>query len=749
MKTQLFQIGQPINFQELILPQAMQLANFANTQGSQLGCTLEGFLQIGHEKQGICLKFETERPQHCEHAIERYEMVLVVFNATANQLPLVIPLRKDFPLCPHTNLSKRGEPRSLCLYAEPTELALLSLTPAKLIHRIQHWFTQTASGTLHGKDQPLEPLIVGADGWLVLPTSENWAEAMRHNPTEFYRISPDEVVRPYLVPWSSAKQADPKFPRFLTIFVETTPHAHGALLHNPTNLPELFDLLVPVGVNLWDLLRQRLSEIFSNLGNTASESCKIVVIVRLPKTRSNSSEVERIDTYAFLLGANAGEIGIALDVLHRQGGKLVTIALINTAPATDIEQLNKIPVNTLNCISDCDSNLAASLSGTPRTDDMIAVVGLGSLGSQVVTNLTRLGMKKWHFFDGDLMSPHNSVRHVLSRSDTGTHKATALAELCRDILADSEVQVTSADLDVLSELLPDGLQRNGTDWVFDFSASMAVSRWIAKRDHITRALSAFLTPNGEALILLVEDKERAFRLDWLEMLHYRSILNTEFLHGVLAPPRGKLRYGWSCRDVSFEMPQDVVAHWAAMTARFVRKELNNANAKVRILHTKEEGYGEVTVTDVKIAPIVSEQVGDWKITTDLWLLEKLRKLRTQKLPSETGGVLLGTFDTFHRQIYLVDALSAPLDSQASAEYFERGFAGLTDDVRHVQMLTADQIQYVGEWHSHPPSCSTNPSAQDLKLLCWQAELMGLDALPGVMLIIGEVSHSFVLSHQLY
>ena len=743
----MFNLGEPCGSADLSIPQAVEFAAFVDSKGQLLGCSLQGFAKLENGEQGICLRIETERPQHCQHAINRFEEVLVGFYPTAKLLPRIIPLRKDFPLCPHTNLTKKGEPRSLCLYAEPPELVLLSLTPAKLIHRILHWFSHTAAGTLHGEDQPLEPLIVGMDGWLVLPTSEDWGEKMRQEPSEFYRISPKEVTRPFLVSWPSARKADSEFPRYLTLFVETAPHAHGALLHNPTNLPELRDLFLPVGVDLWDALRHRLGEVFSNRGNRALESCKIVVIVQLPKTRTDRSEVERIDTYAFLLGGNAGELGIALDVVRRQDGALVKIALIGVEPSICIEKLNNIEVATLNCISDCDSRLAASISGTPRMDDVIAVIGVGSLGAQVVTNLTRSGTRKWRFFDGDLMSPHNAARHVLSRSDTGTPKVTALARLCHDILADAEIEVTPSDLDVLCEQLPDGLQKGSSAWVFDFSASMAVSRWIARRDHINRALSAFLTPNGDALILLVEDRARKFRLDWLEMLHYRAILNTDSLQSILAPARGKLRYGWSCRDVSFEMPQDVVAQWAASTSQFIRKEGEHPSAKVRIFHAKEEGEGAVSVTTVTVSTLVIEQVGDWQITTDLWLLRKLRKFRNSHLPSETGGVLLGVFDTFHRQIYLSDAMAAPPDSKGTPSYFERGFAGLAEAVRRVQHLTADQVQYVGEWHSHPPRCSTNPSEQDVKLICWQTDLMGIEALPGVMLIVGDESHKFVLGQR--
>ena len=748
MEPQIYQLGTPIRLEELILPKARELVGFVLTQGSMMGCSLEGFVQVGPAAQGVCLKFETERPQHCIHAIERFEPVVVIFHGDPELLPSVFPLRSNFPSCPHMNLSGKGLPRTLCLYAEPPELVQLIWTPAKFIQRIHHWFTHTATGDLHGDDQPLEGLLGEADGLLVLPSSVNWAELTSEASTEFYRISPDEVKMPFLMMGNSEIKPKPEYPRYSALFVEANPHTHGVVDYKPSNLPELCDLLAPVGVDLLASLRQHLAKVFQNKGNPAAEAQHVVVIVRLPKTRTSSSSIERFDTYAFLVMEKAGQIGLALDVLRQQDGALVAFSLLGAEPNVSVDALAKIGVITLNCVADFDSKIACALSRSRWQNTPIAVVGVGSIGSQVVTNLTRAGIAKWHLVDGDVMSPHNSARHALSRANVGRPKVEGVARKCKDILADAEIGVTACKLDVFRDELPNALQNGCAKWVFDFSASMAVSRWIAKRDGINRALSAFLTPNGEGLIVLVEDEQRQFRLDWLEMLHYRAILNTKHLHDVLAPPRGKLRYGWSCRDISFEMPQDVVSQWAATIARVFRKEGDRASAIVRIYHAKEDGAGEVTVTDVSIAPLVNETLGGWEITTDLWFLKKLRRLRKQQLPAETGGVLLGTFDTLHRRIYLVDALPAPPDSKGTPSYFERGFVGLADSVRRVQAISADQLQYVGEWHSHPPRCSANPSAQDIKLLAWQAELMGNDSLPGVMLIIGNRSHKFLLGQSI-
>ena len=57
------------------------------------------------------------------------------------------------------------------------------------------------------------------------------------------------------------------------------------------------------------------------------------------------------------------------------------------------------------------------------------------------------------------------------------------------------------------------------------------------------------------------------------------------------------------------------------------------------------------------------QLNDWTIQLDKWLLEKLAILRQKRLPNETGGVLLGSFDTYRRICSIIDVISSPPDSE--------------------------------------------------------------------------------------
>ena len=129
--------------------------------------------------------------------------------------------------------------------------------------------------------------------------------------------------------------------------------------------------------------------------------------------------------------------------------------------------------------------------------------------------------------------------------------------------------------------------------------------------------------------------------------------------------------------------------------------------------------------------------GDLTVFVDAGLEDKLRSLRQQGLPEETGGVLLGYHDFNVNALVLVDAVAAPPDSSRSTEFFERGVQGLSAAVSEASRRTAGIVGYVGEWHSHPAGFSSHPSGHDLHQLIYLAVGMADDGLPAVSVIVSD------------
>lgn len=141
--------------------------------------------------------------------------------------------------------------------------------------------------------------------------------------------------------------------------------------------------------------------------------------------------------------------------------------------------------------------------------------------------------------------------------------------------------------------------------------------------------------------------------------------------------------------------------------------------------------------EVRAFPERSVAWGDLTVFVDAGLEDKLRSLRQQGLPEETGGVLLGYHDFNVNALVLVDAVAAPPDSSRSIEFFERGVQGLSAVITDASRRTAGVVGYVGEWHSHPARISSRPSGHDLRQLIYLAAGMADDGLPAVSIVVSD------------
>lgn len=88
-------------------------------------------------------------------------------------------------------------------------------------------------------------------------------------------------------------------------------------------------------------------------------------------------------------------------------------------------------------------------------------------------------------------------------------------------------------------------------------------------------------------------------------------------------------------------------------------------------------------------------------------------------------------------IYVVDTLLSPPDSEEQPKSYIRGCEGLLERVGEVEKITAGNLRYVGEWHSHPRGYDSAPSGYDRKLFGWLSDQMNADGLPPLMLIVAE------------
>jgi proteasome lid subunit RPN8/RPN11 len=348
---------------------------------------------------------------------------------------------------------------------------------------------------------------------------------------------------------------------------------------------------------------------------------------------------------------------------------------------------------------------------------------------------------RYAIVDDDELLPHNIARHALHSAYVGHPKTTGLVHYL-DQLYDTGAKGIVANVlkpAEQTELLASAFER--AEVILDVSASVTVARYIALDvASSARRVSVFLNPTGTDVVVFAEDTRRTLKLDDLESQYYRAVNTSLQLQGHLETNDGRLRYGRSCRDISTSMSTYLVSSLASLASEAIRRALRTPDASIKILRSNRDTLAVVSC-DVPVNRVFKEHIGDWTLILDAELLEKLHGLRSAKLPNETGGVLLGVYDLDRKTIYIVDTISSPPDSEEWPTLYIRGSEGLLEQVQSVAKRTGSQLEYVGEWHSHPDNCATRPSPDDLQVFAWLTEHMATAGLPALMAIVGEQSSS--------
>ena len=174
---------------------------------------------------------------------------------------------------------------------------------------------------------------------------------------------------------------------------------------------------------------------------------------------------------------------------------------------------------------------------------------------------------------------------------------------------------------------------------------------------------------------------------------------------------------------------------AAFGSRAIRNVLASQDGLIVVW--RSDNTGEVRRIDIPIAQPRSYAASGWTVMLDSTVQETVTNYRHDRLPNETGGVLLGTFDMSRKVALVSTALPSPGDSREWPTVYIRGSAGLQSAVSRAEITTGGGLEYLGEWHSHPKGASAAASKDDRKALTLLSAVMAEDARPAIMLIVGE------------
>jgi hypothetical protein len=717
--------GLVISDAELALPKARGVVQYAR------GADYVRLVECRRREDGtetVVCDLDIELAQRPVNPIAPTERVAVSFTTADLTYPDVVSLRHDFPDVIHLNARPPGQPKSFCLYLEPYEQLRLHWTAHLFVERIRTWLAMTADATLHPEDQALEPLVFQPHGTLVVPRELVLATQTPLAPYTVHAVDPNETRSVWIV----SKRELPKEAKraFVAACFEFPPQTHGLIRSAPSDLAELQEFLLPTGVDIVKEARDLVGKWKAADAFAQLEAAKLFLILQLPKRRVETGNVEVVERLAFLCDCTLKELDERLATFELTHGYSGAIAIPES-----VQQRANIKVLCFDVTEEFSLVGAARLSGFHAEGGPFCLLGAGALGSQILDTLLRGGVGPWTVIDNDRLLPHNLARHRLTGSFLGWKKATAMSHFANDLAPGT---ASALCIDVLRP----GDERQGLDSVTegvpvvcDCTASVPVGRAIAAGEIKTqRCVSLFLNPSGTALVFLAEDRGRRCRVDWLEMQYYREIAGSPQLLDHLRTA-STTRYSNTCRDVTARVPQDAVALFASIGSRAFRQALSSDAPQISVWRL--DGAFEVRRIDVASEPVIELRMADWKICTDSHLLHSVSTFRQFRLPNETGGVLLGSYDMQRRIIYVVAMLPSPPDSEEWPTSYKRGSAGLATAVEDIVDRTLLNLEYVGEWHSHPAGAGTNMSDTDKVAMKEISGEMAKAGLPGLMLIAAD------------
>lgn len=630
---------------------------------------------------GVCADILTLA--HSKSYLQRTEPVVIVLDKDnwKTKPPFVFPDRKDFPYnqFPHVYYEGKRYPAGLCLTRENIYDWYSEHTLRDYVARLNEWMQDAARKSLiklkdHDEFEPQRFLSSKLESMLYRVIFDDTLLEKQTRPSCHFFSA--EVFDDSETAWGSEAITNLNSNAVgIRLYLGNKGIDSEWLAEYPQSLNELYELISRKGYPF------DVQELINKLDEKKEYVFFMLALLRPTKIIDKDS---RINYLCFRVKAD--------DIIN------------NHTDAPIVETLIK---------DYSDIQTARKLSKTPKTiqSKQVVILGCGAVGSKIALHLFRSGITNLTLVDNDKLEPHNLCRHALLSFPLSSkhHKVNLLKDALEEMFLGVKNSIEAINKDAIEYLKTTDL--NKIDLLIDTTASAAVMHGIddIQFPDSTKIIRACLSQSGDIGITYVSTGSKRLMTDYYAEILRQAIEDDDLSNWLNQEKKNILedvRIGEGCSSATMKVSDDTISAHSALMSNIAKHVFGpKAEDGFMASYINDMFYGSMATTWFEAPNYCDFQCDnnpDWHVRIQRDLLNDIRYHASQNKRYENGGYLFGTIDLKRHLIYVLTH-HVPDDSIREDSQLELSKKGFIEYDKNVEARTANQVHYLGDWHSHTNS----------------------------------------------
>lgn len=329
------------------------------------------------------------------------------------------------------------------------------------------------------------------------------------------------------------------------------------------------------------------------------------------------------------------------------------------------------------------------------TNSSILIIGCGALGSSLAETLVRGGAKKIILEDFDSIKGGNLCRANYDLNDIIFPKTVSLSKRLKSISPYVDLITIGAKLNNVNLDEIETIFNKNVDIIFDCSTDPEVTFILDKINFKGDTFSLAITNNAKSFVSITGidlSKKAKIIFDYIEN----------------EPP--SFIEGTGCGYPTFEANYNDIITLLNTGIKVINNNYSkNKNNQTFII---KPDFENDLIIDIEEYEYYKCGYNKSTIHIPKSILREIEEIISFHYPKEFGGVFIG----FKSELgFIITDILVPDKYVNARAIFVRHPGTLNERLEEIHKLSNGEIQYLGEWHSHPDG-PTSPSITDIKAM---------------------------------